>query len=242
MDSEEEEEEHTLHEEEDKEKKVRCKIETLAKTKCKHDAKWKGMCLQHYKMETQREFAPWEELKFPTPPNLDKMMIADVNQLRAAFCFFKYRTGPSLACGGEGFIYMYRLVGDANPDFWKIGYTERRVEERLDEWCDHYGGKVTIKYDAFPVKNRVRLVETFIHRYLAQCCVLRRPVKNSREEDMPLFKSEWKRGEIIKDEQRRIIDEKDLSVERQSEREWFCIKRKEAKELIQQLVVLLELQ
>jgi len=171
----------------------------------------KTFCAQHAKGAAKKKITkvgtvePWTLLKLPVPdPRNGKRFI---QKIRTHLNKTQQPNEPG------GFIYIFYVPTDSGPDYWKIGYTERPVEERLSEWSKIHKLKLYVSYS---IKKGVHQIESLIHLYLAYCRVYRYPSKRGYHSVYKLSKK------VIKDGQEHEEDDEERLVAKNKEIEWFC--------------------
>lgn len=178
------------------------------------ESKNKNYCKQHDKSNQTKKLAtieavePWVLLKFPEPDARNgKRYIQKIRTHLNKSNSFSKKDSQS------GFIYIFCLAHERKLNYYKIGYTERTVEERLEEWGEKHSALELCA--CFRVNSNAHQKESLIHLYLAYCRMYRYP--NERG-----FHSVYKlSGEIIQDGQENT-DEKERLVAKNKEIEWFC--------------------
>lgn len=128
----------------------------------------KHYCTQHSKSTTTthiKEIEPWVTLKLPEPDkrNEARYIQAIRTHLKKTHTFKKNTpTG--------GFIYIFSLPSEKGSNYWKIGFTTRTVEERLEEWASK---RPLTLYKSYEIRYNAQKTEALIHLYLAYCRVYR---------------------------------------------------------------------
>lgn len=169
-------------------------------------AEGKHFCTQHAKCKAVKSVAepePWETLRLPEPdPRNGKRYIQKVRKMLSEAPGKKR----------EGHIYIYFLPREKTLRYWKIGLTERTVEERMQEWSAKYTLEV---YTTFRVATDVYYVESLIHLYLTYCRIYRYPSKRGFQSVYKL-----KPSVVIQDGQQAEQGERVVAKNKQIE--WFC--------------------
>ena len=177
--------------------------------------------VQSKKVDTIKSVEPWTLLKYPTPdPRNGKKYIQKIRtHLNNSSNFRAPKSNPH-----SGFIYVFYLKREKGLHYYKIGYTERPVEERLEEWSDKHDLEL---YASYHVTCNVHKFESLIHLYLAYCRMYRYP--NDRGGFHSVFKLS---GKIIRDGQENEKEDERL-VAKNKEIEWFCAPIAEILEIIE---------
>lgn len=131
-------------------------------------------CTQHSKSKTKitsvKAVEPWTLLRLPVPDERNGLRF--IQRIRTHL----NKTHPySKENPHKGYIYIFFLPEEKKnkgPSFWKIGYTERSVKERMDEWSEKHNLEVHSEYE---IPYNVQKTEALIHLYLAYCRVYRYP-------------------------------------------------------------------
>jgi hypothetical protein len=159
----------------------RCGATTARGRPCSRQAVDGTLCTQHAKMSgvaTHVVINPWDGLLLPAP--------ASGNGARANARLRRRLIKGPRPNDPAGFIYVYYYAHEREAGFWKVGKTERTVEERLGEWKRSQGGDVSQLQlqEAFPVRRNVYYIERVIQMYLRYCNVHRYPIDGG-------FRSVW---------------------------------------------------
>ena len=148
----------------------RCEAITASGTQCSRSATQAGLCTQHGKCKdtpikvTIKE--PWTalQLKAPDARNGSRTL----QKIRSLLT-----RGPSAKDeASSGTIYVYFLDHEAGLNLYKIGRTERPVDDRLEEWATEHNEMVT-KQAAYEVVRNLDYIERVIHLYLKWANVYR---------------------------------------------------------------------
>jgi hypothetical protein len=173
-------------------------------------------CSQHAKSAKNKKverlgtIEPWVLMKLPVPDARNTKRY--IQKIRTHL----NKSPPSKDQPG-GFIYVFYLPHERDLHYYKIGYTERPVEERLEEWGEKHKLELAVSYG---VKANVHKTESLIHLYLAYCRLYRTPNAHG-------FHSVYKvSGKVIQDGQQNRKDDERL-VAKSKEIEWFCAPLKE---------------
>lgn len=182
-------------------------IESKSKNYCKQHAKSN----QTKKLSTVEAVEPWVLLKFPEPDARNGKRY--IQKIRTHLN--KSTSSCSKKDSQSGFIYIFCLSHERKLNYYKIGYTERTVEERLEEWGEKHSALELCA--CFRVNSNAQRKESLIHLYLAYCRMYRYPYESGTG-----FHSVYKlSGEIIEDGQENT-DEKERLIAKNKEIEWFC--------------------
>jgi len=185
----------------------------------------KPLCSQHRNMTNTKVTVvktpdPWTLLKLPEPDERNgKRYIQKIRTHLKKPKTEKPQKG--------GYIYIYFLPREKKLQYWKIGYTERTVEERMREWSAKYTLEV---YTTFKVENDVQYIEALIHLYLTYCRIYRYPNKHGYQSVYKL-----KPSCVIKDGQENREDDERL-VAKNKEIEWFCAPIREILNVVEPII------
>jgi len=192
---------------------------------CTRDATKPGiLCTQHYNLKNKLKTAgekeeeePWVKVGLPTPsPLLGSKFIKKIRT--------KLKKGIK-PTDGEGFIYIYYLEKEKGEDKWKIGRTNRNVDERMAEWTEEHKQKVVL-HKSYKVAKGVDLTERLIHLYLKCYNIHRYPNTDGTFCDKYSLSGEIVPGSKIK--QPEAITKKHI--------EWFFCEIQKIKPVIQSIV------
>jgi len=208
---------------------VRCEAIKGDGEQCTRNAtSGKKVCKQHEKAKTTttiitvKTAEPWTLLGLPEPdPRNGKRYIQ------------KIRTFLNSSKGEKkgGYIYIFFLPREKKLSYWKIGYTERTVEERIREWSTKYPLEV---YKTFKIENGVQYYESLIHLYLTYCRIYRYPHENGYQSVYKLNPSAViQDGQQIKDDERLVAKNKEI--------EWFCAPIRDILGVIEPIVKKIEI-
>lgn len=184
-------------------------------------------CTQHAKtsktkkVETVGTVEPWIILGFPEPdPRNGKKYIQKIRtHLNKASSFASPKSNPH-----SGSIYVFYLPREKGLNYYKIGYTEQTVEERMEQWAKAHPDLELLS--SYFVTCNAQKYEALIHMYLAYCRLYRYPNAHGFHSVYMLS------GEVIQDgQQNREDDEKPIA--KSKEIEWFCAPLKEVIRIIE---------
>jgi hypothetical protein len=113
-----------------------------------------------------------------------------------------------------GHIYIYFLPRERALNYWKIGRTQRSVEQRMKEWSSKYKLEV---YAIYKAERDVVQAESLIHLYLTYCRMYRYPSARGYQSVYKLNPSE-----VIQDGQQCDPESGERVVAKNKEIEWFC--------------------
>lgn len=192
-----------------------CTRDTTKGTFCTQHAK----CAEKKKVTKVNTIEPWTLLKLPTPdPRNGKRYIQKIRT--------HLNKRPNLDEAG-GYIYIFYVPSEGGLDYWKIGFTVRTVEERLEEWSKKHRLKLYVSYH---IKKGAHQIESLIHLYLAYCRVYRYPNKRGYHSVYKLSKK------VIKDGQENREDDEERLVAKNKEIEWFCAPIEEILKFVEPIV------
>lgn len=163
-----------------------CQGRTIKKEKCKN--KTEPFCHLH------------EPKEFVHPISVIHLTTSTKNKIKRRL------QKPVSKTDGPGFIYVYTLPEDGQ--YFKIGRTERSVEQRIKEW------KGAILKKNYPVAYQKK-TERLIHLYLDHCRVYRYQIAKGK------ICTIWKsNGEPVTDYDATLKEKHKLSV-LTKQVEWF---------------------
>ena len=204
---------------------ILCEIYTASGKQCSRARtkveKGVSYCTQHYKKRADtskisiKEPEPWTTLGILAPYEANGVRI--LQKIRS-----KLKAGPDKT-DRKGFIYIYHLAQERHLDYWKIGRTEKSVDERMDQWQAEHNGHRVVLSRKYEVKYN-KFAEALIHLYLAYCRMHRYPFEKG-------FHSVWALDpdEVIEDGQEipKADRGKHKIVAMHKHIEWFKCKRDE---------------
>jgi Meiotically up-regulated gene 113 len=208
----------------------RCAATTAKKTQCSRNGSVKRgasyYCAQHAGTSSVKEEKeePWDRLGL-VRPNVDALGTRALRRLRTKL------SAPS--SGGKGFIYVYYFESERALNYYKVGMTERTVEERIKEWARECGANhVIVLARAYRVERNHKLIERIVHLYLDHVRMYRYP-----NESYTAYKSVWARsGATIEDGASLKGSTKHDFVARRKQIEWFQVKLHEIERIVESVI------
>lgn len=131
------------------------------------------------------------EVQDPWPTHLPPPSPLGVKRLRKLWCKTEFPVTDH-----SGFLYCYRLEGDADGGFYKIGYTERDISTRLREWSD--GGRLDPRLVVGIFVRHCKHAERLAFAWLEDARVYRYPLEITPKGDLQgvYYYNEWKNASI----------------------------------------------
>lgn len=186
----------------------KCTAYTRQGTRCTRTRTKGSLCTQHHKSKTVVNVCtvrePWTALQLPEPAKSNGTQ--SLQKLRSHLT-----RGPSKSAGKtRGSIYVYYLDHEIGTHMYKIGCTERSVDERMDEWAAEHGAELTVQR-FYEVRCNLTYIERAIHLYLHYCRIYRYMDKHGSYDEYAAT------GEPVKGTK---PDKPDV---RKKHKEWFII-------------------